>query len=57
LQHWFFLHTGASCAPGTIHGFKEIRYTTKRTLDFMAAAFPTAKFVVNVRHKVCPNVP
>ena len=51
-QHWFFLHTGADCGADTIHGFKEIRYTTRRTLDFMRDAFPSARFVVNVRKQV-----
>eukprot|EP00240_Pyramimonas_obovata_P003746 CAMPEP_0118925630 /NCGR_PEP_ID=MMETSP1169-20130426/3487_1 /TAXON_ID=36882 /ORGANISM="Pyramimonas obovata, Strain CCMP722" /LENGTH=378 /DNA_ID=CAMNT_0006866979 /DNA_START=218 /DNA_END=1354 /DNA_ORIENTATION=- len=52
MQHWFFLHTGSDCSDDTIHGFKEIRYTTRRTLDFMRDAFPTARFVVNVRKQV-----
>ena len=50
VQRWFFLHTGTHCDLGTVHGFKEIRYKDPKILDFIAAAFPGAKLVINYRH-------
>lgn len=52
MQRWFFLHTGKKCGSGSIHGFKEIRYKTKEELDFVLAAFPKAKIVLNYREDV-----
>jgi hypothetical protein len=49
MQRWFFLHTGRLCSNDTIHGFKEVRYSTSEQLDFLGDAFPSAKFVINYR--------
>jgi hypothetical protein len=52
VQSWFYLHTGRTCSSDTVHGFKEVRYTDPETLDFIAAAFPSAKIVLNYRRDV-----
>ena len=48
-QRWFFLHTRSQCSGAAIHGFKEIRYTSLPALDFIASAFPRARFIVSFR--------
>ena len=51
-QRWFFLHTGSHCSGASIHGFKEIRYASKKTLDFIASAFPRARFIIAFRNDI-----
>ena len=51
-NRWYFFHTGKKCDPGTVHGFKEIRYSQTIHLDFMMDAFPSAKIIVNYRRSI-----
>ena len=51
-QDWLFLHTGRDCGSESIHGFKEIRYNDRKSLDFIVRAFPNSKIVINYRRNV-----
>lgn len=55
IQRWFLLHTGADCSSTSIHGFKEIRYSSGEMLDFITRVFPNSLIIFNYRREFTDN--
>jgi hypothetical protein len=55
IQRWFLLHTGRDCSSTSIHGFKEIRYTSREILDFIMRVFPNSFIIFNYRRDFTDN--